>query len=151
MTLGAFLLTAALASAGCDDDNVTVPTPTPPTTISETLTGNLTPNSVRIHALQVQAPGNITASYTALVQPSTAVDADGDGALDIQTDLTLGLDIGTLVGANCQVVVSRVNVGLNSAVSATATAAGSICVRVYDSSASGLSGPVDYTVAVIHN
>lgn len=151
MTLGAFLLTAALASPGCDDDNVTVPTPTPPTTISESVTGNLTPNSVRIHGLQVQAPGNITASYTSLVQPSTAVDADGDGQLDLQTDLTLGLDIGTLVGANCQVVVSRVNVGLNTAVSATATAAGSICIRVYDSSASGLVGPVDYTVAVIHN
>jgi len=149
-TLGAFLLTAALSSAGCGDDSVPVPTPIPANPITESIVGNLTPNSVRIHGLQVQSPGAITATYVSLAQPSTATDADGDGVPDPQTDLTLGLDIGTLIGATCQVVVSRVNVGLNQAVSGVATSTGSICVRVYDSSTTGMPGPVDYTVVVTH-
>jgi hypothetical protein len=149
-TLGAFLLTAALSCVGCDDNSV-IPTPTPPAAIiTESIVGNLTPNSVRLHGLQIQAPGAITATYVSLAQPATATDADGDGVPDPQTDLALGLDIGTLIGTTCQVNVSRVNVGINAAVSGTATAAGTICIRVYDSSTTGLAAPVDYTVVVNH-
>jgi hypothetical protein len=138
----AFLLLATLVLAGCDDNNTTIVPPTPPASITETFTGNLGPNSVRIHNLIVLNPGNVTATLTEIAEPDP--DPDPDNAVIV------GVDIGTLVGPFCQVVVSRVTMSRGQALTATATQAGTLCVRIYDVSAMGLPSAVDYTLTVTH-
>jgi hypothetical protein len=136
------LLAATLMSAGCDDDNTTIIPPTPPPQITEEFTGTLTPNSVRIHDVRVSNAGAVTAILTDIAEPDPDPDPDNP--------VVVGLDIGTLVGPICQVVVSRVNTTEGQANTATATTAGSICIRIYDVSPSGLPGPLDYTITVTH-
>jgi hypothetical protein len=62
----------------------------------------------------------------------------------------VGVDIGTYVGSTCQVVVSNVTVIKSQSVTGTATAAGPLCVRIYDVSATGLSASVGYTLTLSH-
>lgn len=135
-------LTGVLCTPACDDNNTTVIAPTPPPSITETISGNLTPFSARIHFFQVQNPGPVTASLTALAEPDPDPDPD---------NLTrVGLDIGTGVGTACQVVVSRTDVFQTQGVAGSATAAGTLCVRIYDVGDTGLPAKVDYTITITH-
>jgi hypothetical protein len=128
------LLTAASLSAGCGEDEP-LPTPTPPAEITESFTGTLNPFSARNFNFVVQNPGSVTASVTALEPDSPT---------------TVGISVGTWTGTACQVVVDRQDAVLNSTVTGTATQAGSICVRIYDSSENGLPAPVAFTLSVRH-
>lgn len=141
-TLGALVMSVTLAGtlsvAGCGNDDPPATTPTPVSPVTEAVSGTLTPFSARIHGIQVQNAGTISATLTSLTQ------------LQPDVNTVVGLDIGTLIGSTCQVVVSRTDVTVNVSVTGTATAAGSICIRVYDITQTGLTAPVDYAVTVVH-
>ncbi len=142
-TTGASLLLAALlCPAGCDDNNTTIVAPTPPTNVVDQFSGTLTPFSARIHGFGVMNPGSVSAILTDLAEPDP--DPDPDAAT------VVGVDIGTLIGSTCQVVVSRVDVTKTQSVTGTATTAGALCVRIYDVSASGLPMPLTYTLTLSH-
>lgn len=141
-TRAALALTGLLCSAGCGDDDVTVIAPTPPVPVTDTVSGTITPFSARIHPFGVQNPGAVSAILTELAEPDP--DPDPDKAT------TLGLDIGTLIGSACQVVVSRTDVAKGQSIVATATAAGNLCVRVFDPTDTGLPMPLAYTIAFTH-
>jgi hypothetical protein len=144
-TAGASLLLAALlGQPGCHDNNTNVIAPTPAPPVVDTLTGTLTPFSARIHGFVVLNAGLVTATLTDFVEPDPDPDPDNP--------TVVGLDIGTLVGTTCQVVVSRTDVVVGQAVSGAATAAGNLCVRIFDSSNTGLpsTSGLAYTITVNH-
>ena len=142
-TPGCLLLAAVLGTAGCDNNNNNgIIAPTPPPSITESVSGNLTPFSARIHYFPIVNAGAVTASLTELIEPNP------DPSPDNPT--VVGLDIGTAVGTACQVVVSRTDVFKTQGVAAQATAPGTLCIRIYDVSSTGLPASVDYTVTVTH-
>jgi hypothetical protein len=69
-------------------------------------------------------------------------------ALSPDNTVTVGLTLGTWNGSACQAVISNDSAKLSSAVIGTATAAGTLCVRVYD--VGQLAAPTDYEVKVDH-
>jgi hypothetical protein len=143
-TTRALLLLAALAGgvAGCDDDNTVTVAPTPPVNVVDTFSGTLTPYSVRIHGFAVAGPGTVSAILTEFVEPDPDPDPD--------TPTLVGVDIGTLVGTTCQVVVSKINMTKGQSVTGASTTAGALCVRIYDVSDAGLPMPLSYTLTLSH-
>jgi hypothetical protein len=130
------LLTAVCLSTACGDDDDDLPTnPTPPVQVSETVSGTLNPFSARNHEFLAGNPGEVRVTVT---------------ALNPDDPTTVGLSVGTWNGVACQVVVDRNVTPLNGAVIGTATSAGTLCARIYDSSASGLPAPVEYTLTILH-
>ena len=131
------LLTAAGLASGCGDDDL--PTaPTEQVQTSESFSNTLNPFSARNHDFTALSPGPVQVQLVAL-NPN-----------DTDNPTTIGVAVGTWTGNACQVVVDRNSVGLNGIVSATATGSGSLCARVYDSSDTGLTTPVEYTIVVLH-
>lgn len=131
----ALLFASLLASAGCgDDDNNNPIDPTPPTQVTETVNGTLTPFSARVHQFQTQAPGTVSATLTEITPSDTVV----------------GLDLGTWTGTACQVNVARPSTTTGGAVIGTATTVATLCVRIYDVSDTGLPATVPYTITVTH-
>jgi hypothetical protein len=128
-----------LVAAGCGSDDPVGPGPTPISPVSETIAGELTPFSVRIHTVAVQNAGAVTITLTEIA-PN-----------DLNDPTRVGVDLGTAVNpTTCQVVVSSTSITQAGSVTGTATSAGTICVRIYDPTAQGLPGPVTYTMTVTH-
>ena len=126
------LLLAALAAlaAACGSNNSTLPTvPTPvPTVLTETFSGTLTRNAAYTHPFVVGDQGDVSVYLLSSADPANpANDA-----------IPLGVSIGTWNGTSCAIVIAKDNVLPNNAdptqavVTGRATAAGNLCVRVYD-------------------
>lgn len=130
--------TLSLIACGGDDEEPT-PTPTPVVPVSEVVTGNLTPFSARIHTFRVDAPGAVIVTLTGIIPNDTS------------DPTTIGVDLGTALGPSiCQVTVGNTDVQQTEGVSGTATAVGTLCVRVYDVEPAGLTQPVDYELTITH-
>jgi len=133
---GPVLLAAALAAAGCGSNNsVTNPSQTPPTQVTETFEGTVTINGAVTHPYAVLTAGTVIATFTAL-DPS---------------DTTLGLSIGTWNGIACSVgapTLANDNATVGVALTASATATGNYCVRVYDTGK--LTQATGYQLTVTH-
>lgn len=129
------VLALAAAGAACGSDNPdtgTTPTPILPTT--EQFSGDgLNPNGARVHPFAVLAAGTVSATLT---------------ALDPDNGVTLGLALGTWNGAACAVTIANDAAITGTAVVGTASAAGNLCVRLYDQG--NLTAPVSYLVTVTH-
>lgn len=121
----------SLSSSGCDSPEELTFAPTEPTT--ETFTGTLTPNGATTLLFTALGSGSISAVYTALGADNTPV---------------VGLAMGTWNGSACTLVMANDNAIVGIPISATLSAAASLCVRVYDSR--GLTETVAYTVSVTH-
>ena len=132
------LCAAPLALAGCGDDELPIaPTPIQPTV--ESINGTINPFSARIHAFSVQDAGTVTV---------TLVQIDPN---DPDNPTTIGLDLGTSLGANiCQVTISNTSTQLGESVLATATSAGTLCARVFDALPGGLPSAITYELEVTH-
>jgi len=131
---GPALLAATLA-AGCGSDSITNPDQTPPTQVTETFEGSVTVNGAVTQPFVVQTAGTVTATLTAL-EPS---------------DATLGVSLGTWNGLVCTVGAptlanDKATVGVTLTASATAT--GNYCVRIYDAGA--LTQATNYQLAITH-
>jgi hypothetical protein len=116
---------AGMASA-CGSNNSSSATtpigPSLPTVLTETFSGTLTHNSAYTHPFSVTGAGSVTVF---LISSANA----GNGA---DNQIPLGVSLGTWNGASCAIVIANDNVSPGSSITGTATAAGNLCVRVYD-------------------
>ena len=124
---------AAIGAAACGDDTPTTPTPTTPVTVTDTFAGSLNRNGAASYSFATAASGNITASITSLAPDST---------------LIVGLSLGTWNGTSCQIVLANDKASQSSLLIGTASAAGNLCVRVYD--VGNVTDPITYELQVNH-
>lgn len=141
---GSVLLAAALAVTGCGSDPITNPDQTPPTQVTETFEGTITVNGAITQPFVVQTAGNVVATLTALDPASIVVAAE-------TRDTVLGLSLGTWNGLVCTVgapTLANDSAKVGVSLTASATATGNYCVRVYD--AGKLTQPTSYQLTVTH-
>lgn len=131
-TLGVSMTVLALAAAGCGDSLTSLET-SPSGTVTESFSGTLNPSGGATHAFVVSAKGPVTATLT-------AVGADNS--------LVVGLALGNWTGMACSLAVANDNAIATLPLQATVSAAGQLCVRVYDTK--GLAEAAEYTVQVVH-
>ncbi len=132
LLLAPAILIAGL-TAGCSDDNTSTVTPTPPVTLTDSFSGTVTINGSFAHTFEVTRAGTITAQIVALTPDDT---------------VTLGFALGTWNGAACQLVITNDAAKVSTTILGTATAPGTLCVRVSD--VGQLSAPTSYDLRVDH-
>jgi hypothetical protein len=132
------LAVVALSTWTCSSKATTPTTPTTPTktpaTITEVYSSPLTPNGAVTFTFTATASGQVTVSLTAISPDST---------------LALGIALGVLSGATCELQFTNDTAPLGAVVSANATTASSFCARVYDA-AGVITAPTSVSVTVTH-
>ena len=121
----ALLLTALAAlAAACGSSNSSLPTTptTLPTVLTETFSGVLNKNAAFTHPFVVGDAGDVSVFLIASADPRNP---DNNA-------IPLGVSLGTWNGASCAVVIANDNITPGSSITGRATAAGNLCVRVYD-------------------
>ena len=136
----ALLTTAAIVTMGaCSNDTLSsLTTPTTPTTFTDTFTGTLSKNGAFTHSFTTATLGGITATIVAL-QPNSAQ--------------IVGMSLGVWTGSVCSTSpqtggASSDTATTGSSITLNATAAGSLCVRLYD--VGFIDQPVLYALQVTH-
>jgi len=133
------LAVAVLATGACSNDTLSsLTTPTTPTIFTDTFTGTLSKNGAFTHSFTTASLGAVSASIVSLQPTSTQI---------------VGLSLGVWNGSACS--TSPATGGSSSDIATTgssitlnATAAGSLCVRLYD--VGFINDPVLYTLQVTH-
>ena len=129
----AVLLVAVTVVASACDDNNNLSTPTgpttPPTVVTETFSGTLLKNGAYTHTFSVTDAGDVSIF---LLQSADPANPDNNA-------IPIGVSLGTWNGISCAIVIANdsilpVNTDVPSqgTLSGRATAAGNLCVRVYD-------------------
>ena len=129
----ALLVVAVVGAAAACDDNNNFSTPTgpttPPTVLTETFSGTLVRNAAFTHPFTVNDAGDVSVFLLQSVDP----------AHPDNNAIPIGVSLGTWNGVSCAVVIASdsimpVNTDNPSQGQLTgrATAAGNLCVRVYD-------------------
>jgi hypothetical protein len=127
----ALLLVPMLGLVACGNDNSSTPTApsTLPTVLTETFTGTLLKNAAYTHPFAVTDAGSVSVFLITSVDP----------AHPENNAIPLGISLGTWNGTSCAIVIANDNTTPVNADDATkgrvigqATAAGNLCVRVYD-------------------
>jgi hypothetical protein len=135
VTLACTLLLPFIA-AGCGGDIQDIIGPTPdPVIVTETFTGTLTVNGATSHPFPVNfsSGGDVTAVLKTLAPDSAAV---------------VGFSLGTWNGTACQAIISNDRATQAVSIAGLATAAGTLCARIYDIGA--LAASLDYEIEVVH-
>jgi hypothetical protein len=129
------LLAAAIVAGGCDNDVGTTPTEPPPTT-TDTFTGTLNVNGAATHTFPIAAAGTVTATLTEVTPDNT---------------VAVGFALGTwnASASTCQQVIPKDDALQGQILTGNVSGVGTLCVRLYDPG-SKLTGPVAYTVTVVH-
>ena len=110
----------ALGAAGCNSDTTTPTTTTttaPATQVTEAFSGSLNINGAVTFNFAATAAGSVNANIKSVSPATTAI---------------LGLALGTWNGVACQVVIANDAASAGVTVTGTNSAAGNLCVRVYD-------------------
>jgi hypothetical protein len=128
----------AVAACGSNSGVVTAPTPTP-TILTETFSGTINHNAAYTHPFSVTDSGTVTVF---LITSADASNPDNNA-------IPLGVSLGTWNGASCALVVTNDNVSPGTSITGQATAAGNLCVRVYD--VGFVQGSANYELLVDHN
>ncbi len=143
----ALLLVPMLGLVACGSNNSSTPTTpsTLPTVLTETFTGTLVKNAAYTHPFAVTDAGNVSVFLITSVDP----------AHPENNAIPIGVSLGTWNGVSCAIVIARDNVTPVSADDATkghvdgqATAAGNLCVRVYD--VGSVPGSSNYELLIDH-
>jgi len=138
---GRVLLLVAVAGLGaaCGQKDPFLPTgpTTPPTVQTETFSGTLTKNSAYTHPFVVGDAGDVSVF---LIRSTDAAQPDNT--------VSLGVSLGTWNGTSCAIVIANDNVSQGSSISGRATAAGNLCVRVYD--VGFVPGSANYELLIDH-
>lgn len=126
------ILVAACSQNSTSDTTVTTPSPE---TTTEQFSGTLAQKGANIHTFTVSATGSVSIAFTDVAPLST---------------MSLGVSLGTYSASVCTVAstVNDARAG-TTALSGTA-AAGSYCVKVFDSGNIMENTVVTYTVKVVH-
>jgi hypothetical protein len=111
-----------VASCGGNASTTTTSPSTLPTVLTETFTGTLSRNAAYTHPFSVSDAGDVSVF---LITSADARNPD-DNAIPI------GVSLGTWNGAACAIVIANDKVSPGSSITGRATAAGNLCVRVYD-------------------
>ena len=112
-----------VSACGSSNTSTSTPTgPTLPTVLTETFSGTLTHNAAYTHPFSVGAAGSVTVFLITSANAANSTD----------NQIPLGVSLGTWNGASCAIVIANDNVSPGSSITGTATAAGNLCVRVYD-------------------
>jgi hypothetical protein len=122
----------ALGTGACGNDLTSLES-TPSQIITESFTGTLNPNGGTTHPFIATGKGAVQATLTAIGADNTAV---------------VGLSLGNWTGASCLISAANDNAIATMPLTATVSAAGQLCARVYDTK--GLTAATDYTLQVIH-
>jgi len=137
----------ALAAACGDDNNNLTPTgpSTPPTVLTETFSGTLLKNAAYTHPFVVSDAGDVSVFLLQSVDP----------AHPENNAIPIGVSLGTWNGTSCAVVIASDNVlpvsrndPLKGRLIGRATAAGNLCVRVYD--VGFVPGSANYELLIDH-
>ena len=129
-----------LAAACGSDSNSTVTTPTPlPTVLTETFSGTLGRNAAFTHPFSVTDSGSVSVF---LITSADTRNPDNNA-------IPIGVSLGTWNGVSCAIVVANDNVSPGTSITGTATAAGNLCVRVYD--VGFIPSSASYELLVDHN
>jgi hypothetical protein len=132
LTLGLSASLLALAAAGCGNDLTNLET-TPSGTVTETFASTLNPGGGTTHVFVVSGKGAISATLTAVGDDNTRV---------------VGLALGNWNNNACQLSVANDNAIISLPLTATVSAAGNLCARVYDTK--GIPDATTYSLEVIH-
>jgi hypothetical protein len=132
LTLGLSLTLTALAAAGCGDSLTSLET-SPSQTVTETFAGTLNPGGGTTHVFVTSGKGTIQATLTAVGDDNTRI---------------VGLALGNWTGIACNLAAANDNAVASLPLTATVSAAGNICVRVYDTK--GVPDATAYTLEVVH-
>ena len=92
-----------------------------PTVVTETFSGLIGRNGAYTHPFSVSDSGLVSVFLT--------LSAD---ARNPDRTVQLGVSLGTWNGTSCAVVIANDSVAAGSSITGQATAAGNLCVRVYD-------------------
>ncbi len=123
-------------AAGCGKATPTTPTTTtttPATSVTESFTGSVSINGAATFNFTATASGSVTATLRSIAPTTNAV---------------LGLGLGVWNGTGCQVVLANDAATASATVTGATTAAGKLCVRVYD--VGKLTATQTVTVNVTH-
>jgi hypothetical protein len=112
---------ACVAACGSSNTSTTAPSPTP-TVLTETFSGTLNHNSAYTHPFSVGDAGTVSVF---LITSADIQNPDNNA-------IPIGVSLGTWNGASCAIVIANDNVSPGSSLTGQATAAGNLCVRVYD-------------------
>jgi hypothetical protein len=121
-----------LGTVACGNDLTSLES-TPSQIITESFTGTLNPNGGTTHPFLATGRGAVQATLTAIGEDNTAV---------------VGLSLGNWTGIACNVSAANDNAIATMPLTATVSAAGQLCARVYDTK--GLTAATSYTLQVIH-
>jgi hypothetical protein len=137
----ALLLTAVTAAASaCNNNNNSVPTTptTVPTVLTETFSGTLVKNAAYTHPFSVTDSGDVSVFLVQSVDP----------AQPDNNAIPIGVSLGTWNGVSCSVVIASDNISPGASLTGRATAAGNLCVRVYD--IGFVPGAANYELLIDH-
>ena len=136
----AILVAVAVLSMGaCSNDTLSsLTTPTNPTIFTDTFTGTLSTNGSFTHSFTTANLGAVTVTIVSLSPNSSQI---------------VGLSLGVFNGSACSTSPqtggsSSDTATSGSSITLNASAAGSLCVRLYD--VGFISTPVIYTLQVTH-
>jgi hypothetical protein len=90
--------------------------------LTETFSGTLLKNAAYTHPFAVTDAGDVSVF---LITSADAAHPDNNA-------IPIGVSLGTWNGASCAIVIANDNVAPGSSITGRATAAGNLCVRVYD-------------------
>jgi hypothetical protein len=136
----AILVAVAVLSMGaCSNDTLSsLTTPTNPTIFTDTFTGTLSTNGSFTHSFTTANLGAVTVTIVSLAPSSSQI---------------VGLSLGVWNGSACSTSPqtggsSSDTATTGSSITLNASAAGSLCVRLYD--VGFITAPVIYTLQVTH-
>ena len=128
-----------VAACGGSNSSSTPTTPsTLPTVLTETFSGTLTKNAAYTHPFTVMDSGDVSVF---LITSADAAHPDNNA-------IPIGVSLGTWNGASCAIVIANDNVSPGSSITGRATAAGNLCVRVYD--VGFVPGSANYELLIDH-
>ena len=138
----------AVTASACDNNNnLSTPTgpTTPPTVVTETFSGTLLKNAAYTHTFTVTDSGDASVF---LLRSADPANPDNNA-------IPIGVSLGTWNGVSCAVVIASDNImpvntdnPSQGQLTGRATAAGNLCVRVYD--VGFVPGSANYELLIDH-
>jgi ABC-type nitrate/sulfonate/bicarbonate transport system permease component len=131
---GSAVLLAAFAAWSCSTSTTPIPTLPTPVYVTDTFSGTLSMNGAITFPFGTSTAGTVTATLTSLGPDSP---------------LLVGVAVGTWSGSVCSIVLPNDQAAQGAVVTASASSAGSFCVRIYDAGAR-LTKPLPFVLTVVH-